>query len=89
MSKPLLIDINALDWSEHRSDSARIASISMGFTCFHVMAVEGEGENSSTAVCAGLQDHIEAIQRLDEGDEYQTALLEGRHYFIIIHPYQT
>lgn len=64
-----------------------LGTITIAKIPFHVMLIEVEAPNSVDAVDEG-QDMINGIISADGGDSYYTVPHKGRHYFVVIHPFQ-
>lgn len=89
MQEPYRIDFNSIAWEQDEELARLNATIRIGSSHFHVEAIEVEEEHSSQAVSDELQDRIEGIQSFDDStDHYSTVEHEGKHYFIVVFPFQ-
>lgn len=58
-------------------------------THYHVEAIEVDSMNTSRAVDPDLQNRIDGVAFFDgESEQYDTLILNGRHYFLVMFPYQ-
>lgn len=76
--------------NEYGEETRLAGVVSIGATWFHVEAVEVESHNSCEAVDPALQGRINAVADFDEMENpYSTVEILGKHYFVLIFPFQS
>ena len=90
---PPTLDFHELSFSEVLPHG-KIGELRIAGVPFYVEAIEVRGPgrtDSMTAVNSELQDRIDAVAEVDAGGDqpgYATILDQGRHYFVVIYPFQ-
>ncbi len=86
------INLGGIDQYDADEFPGRISGcLEIGVTSFHVEAIEVDEATGSKAVNPDLQDRIDRVSEFDGGDcgkGYETVKHKGRHYFVVIFPFQ-